>query len=256
MLFRHAVYRALGTAESGVTGAVVGKVDADGHPVAGTQREYQVDTICVAYGFIPSIAMTLHLGCNHIYDSNLQAFVPEHDEIFPTSVPGIFVAGDVTGAGGKPLAILQGQLAAISALEGQNKITKEQASRERARLTPAVQREKRFAKWLWNRYRVRTGLLDLADDETCLCRCEAVSVGDVRKSIANGGQDLYGVKLRTRLGMGQCQGRYCTSNAALLIAAQTGKPVSQISTPSIRPPIFPVRLKDIDVPEETSSTNQ
>jgi NADPH-dependent 2,4-dienoyl-CoA reductase/sulfur reductase-like enzyme len=256
MLFRHAVYRALGTPESGVMGAVIGEVDADGHPIPGTQREYQVDTICVAYGFIPSIAMTLHLGCKHIYDSNLQAFIPEHDENLQTSVPGVFVAGDVTGAGGKPLAILQGKLAAISALEGQNKITKEWLIREHTHLTPAIQREKRFAKWLWNRYRVRTGLLELADDETCICRCEAVSVGDVRKSMENGGQNLYGVKLRTRLGMGQCQGRYCTSNAALLLAAKTGKPVSQIGPPSIRPPIFPVRLKDIDVPEEVSNTNQ
>lgn len=256
MLFRHAVYRALGTAEAGVTGAVVGKVDADGHPISGTQREYQVDTICVAYGFIPSIAMTLHLGCKHIYDSNLQAFFPEHDANLQTSVPGIFVAGDVTGAGGKPLAILQGTLAAISALEGQNKISQEQASRERKHLAPAIQREKRFARWLWSRYRVRTGLLELADDKTCLCRCETVSVGDVRKSMENGSQDLYGVKLRTRLGMGQCQGRYCTSNAALFLAAQTGKPVSKIGTPSIRPPIFPVRLKDIDVPEEVSYVNQ
>lgn len=255
MLFRHAVYRALGTVKTGVTGAVIGRADADGYPIPGTQREFKVDTICVAYGFFPSIAMTLHLGCKHFYDSNLQAFIPEHDENMQTSVPGIFVAGDVTGAGGKPLAILQGNLAAISVLEEQNKIPKAQASRERKRLSPAIQREKRFAQWLWSRYRVRTGLLELADAETCLCRCEAVSVGDVRKSIENGCQDLYGVKLRTRLGMGQCQGRYCTSNAALLIAAQTGKPVSQIETPSIRPPIFPVRLKDIDVSEEVSNTN-
>ena len=256
MLFRHAVYRALGTNGGGITGAIVGKVDVDGRPIPGIQREYQVDTICVAYGFIPSIAITLHLGCKHFFDSNLQAFIPEHDENFQTSVPGIFVAGDVTGAGGKPLAILQGTLAAISALEAQNKITQGQASKERAHLTLPIQREKHFARWLWSRYRVRTGLLEFADDETCLCRCEAVSVGDVRKSMENGAQDLFGVKLRTRLGMGHCQGRYCTSNAALLIAAQTGKPVSQIDTPSIRPPIFPVRLKDIDVPEEVSNSNQ
>lgn len=256
MFFRHAVFRALGTTEIGVTGAVIGQVDAQGRPIPGTQREYQVDTICVAYGFIPSIAMTLHLGCNHFYDSNLQAFIPEHDGNLQTNVPGIFVAGDVTGAGGKPLAILQGKLAAISALEGQNKITQEQAARERTHLTPAIQKEKRFAKWLWGRYRVRTGLLELTDDETCLCRCESVSVGEVRKSIENGGQDLYGVKLRTRLGMGQCQGRYCTSNAALFLSAQTGKSVPQIGTPSIRPPIFPVRLKDIDIPEEVSTSNQ
>jgi hypothetical protein len=76
-----------------------------------------------------------------------------------------------------------------------------------------------------------------------------VRIGPFRESLKNGGQDLFGIKLRTRLGMGQCQGRYCVPNAALLIAAHNGKPVSQIDLPSIRPPIVPVRLKDIDLVE-------
>lgn len=248
-LFRHAVYRALGTPESGVEGVIIGRVDRQGKPIPGTQRELQVDTICVAYGFIPSIAMTLHLACEHYYDSDLQAFLPQHDEHLQTSVAGIFVAGDVTGAGGKPLADLQGQLAAISALERLNIITIEQATNERRRLARATNREKRFARWLWRRYRVRPGLLELVDDDTWLCRCEAVRVGSFRESLKNGGRDLFGVKLRTRLGMGQCQGRYCVPNAALLIAAHQGKPVAQLDLPSIRPPIVPVRLKDIDFAE-------
>jgi len=250
LLFRHAVYRALGTPDSGVQGVIIGRVDHQGNPIPGTQRELQVDTICIAYGFIPSIAMTLHLGCEHTYDSDLQAFFPDHDEFLETSVPGIYIAGDVTGVGGKPLADLQGQLAAISTLEKLNKITYEQATNERKRLDPAVHREKRFARWLWRRYSVRPGLLKLADDGTWLCRCEAVRIGQVRESLKEGGQDLFGVKLRTRLGMGQCQGRYCVPNAALLIAAHNGRPISQLDLPSIRPPIVPVRLKDIDLAEQ------
>ena len=255
LLFRHAVFRALGTTEKGVQGVVIGKVDEQGRPVPNSEREFQVDTVCVGYGFIPSIAMTLHLGCAHRYDLDLQAFVPDHDETLQTSVSGVYVAGDVTGAGGKPLAELQGQLAAISALEKMGKMPSEQAANKRQRLTPNIRREKRFANWLWHRYRIRPGLLELADDETMLCRCEAVNMGQFRESLEKGGKDLFGVKLRTRLGMGQCQGRYCVPNAALLISANNGQPVAELDLPSIRPPIFPVRLKDIDVTEQMTEEN-
>jgi D-hydroxyproline dehydrogenase subunit alpha len=251
VLFRHAVMRAKGTPETGVQGAVICKIDSQGHPIPGTEREFKVDTVCVAYGFIPSIAVTLHLGCEHRFDLDLQALVPEHDDHLQTSVPGIYVAGDVTGAGGKPLAELQGQLAAISVLEKLGKMTSDQAAGERKRLAPGIHREKRFTGWLWHRYRVLPGLLDLVDEDTLLCRCESVRVDQFRESLKSGGKDLFGVKVRTRLGMGQCQGRYCAPNAAILISAHNGEPVSQLDLPSIRPPIIPVRLKDITVAESS-----
>jgi D-hydroxyproline dehydrogenase subunit alpha len=252
LLFRHAVYRAIGTAESGVQAAVIGKVDAQGYPLRGTEREIHVDSICCAYGFIPSLAMTLHLGLDHHYDDNLSAFVPGFDERMQTSLPGVYVAGDVTGVGGKPLAEMQGQLAAFSALELLGKITSIQAAAHYSRLKPLVQREKRFSRFLWKRYRLLPGLLELADDDTLFCFCEAVPVGAVRACIQDGGSDLFGIKLRTRLGMGNCQGRYCIPNAALFIAAQGGKPVAQLDLPSIRPPIYPVRMKDIAAIEPLS----
>lgn len=251
LLFRHAVFRALGTSETGVHGVVIGKVDERGWPIPKSEREFKVDTVCVGHGFIPSIAITLHLGCAHQYDEDLQAFLPSHDADLQTSLPGIYVAGDVTGAGGKPLAELQGQLAAISVLKKMGTMPDKQVANERQRLSVGIKREKRFAQWLWRRYRVRPGLLELADDETVLCYCEAIRMRQFKESLENGGKNLYGVKLRTRLGMGQCQGRYCVPNATLLISAHNGQPVAELDVPSVRPPIFPVRLKDIDVPEQT-----
>jgi NADPH-dependent 2,4-dienoyl-CoA reductase/sulfur reductase-like enzyme len=245
LMFRHAIYRAIGTDETGVQAAVIGKVDARGHPIPGTEREVQADTICCAYGFVPSIAMTLHLGIKHHFDENLSAFVPDFDQHMQTSLAGVYVAGDVTGVGGKPLAELQGQIAAYSALEKIGKISNQQAACHYSRLNSPLQREKRFARFLWKRYRLRPGLLELADDDTLFCFCEAVTLGALRECLKDGGCDLYGVKLRTRLGMGNCQGRYCIPNAALLIASYGGKPVAQLDLPSIRPPIIPVRMDDI-----------
>ena len=171
--------------------------------------------------------------------------MPGFDEHMKTSLPGVYVAGDVTGVGGKPLAELQGKLAAYSALEFLGKLTSQAAAPHYSRLIPLAQREQRFARFLWKRYRLRPGLLDLADDDTLFCFCEAVPVGAVRACLKDGACDLFGVKLRTRLGMGNCQGRYCIPNAALFIATHGGKPVAQLDLPSIRPPLFPVRLKDI-----------
>ncbi len=256
MFFRHAVFRALGNPETGVQSVVIGKVDEQGRSISNSEREFQVDTVCVGYGFIPSLAMTLHLGCDHYYDNDLQTFIPQHDENLQTSIPGIYVAGDVTGSGGKPLAELQGQLAALSVLEKMGTISRAEFENERIRLTPAIRREKRFAQWLWRRYRICPGLLDIADSDTLLCRCEAVRMGQFRESLDHGGKDLYGVKLRTRLGMGQCQGRYCVPNASLLISANNGHPVAELNLPSIRPPIFPVRLQDIDIVIEEENQNR
>ncbi len=245
IFYRHALCRAYGTPQEGVTGALVRRIDSQGHPLAGTERQFEVDTICIAYGFLPSIALTLHLGCAHVFDNILYAYVPQVDERMQSSKSGVFVAGDVTGVGGKPLAELQGRIAGLSALEQLGKISTNEANRLRAQLAPAIQREQRFARWLWRRYHLRLGLLDLMDDETLICHCEGVRLRQLREAINQGARDLYGLKLRTRLGMGYCQGRYCMPNAAAWLSVQMGLPVPQLGMISIRPPIFPVRLKNI-----------
>lgn len=247
MYFRHAVFKALGNSKMGVEEAIIGKVSPDGYPIPGTERNLKVDTICCAYGFIPSVAMTLQLGCEHVYDSNLGAYLPWHDEHLQTSLPGVFIAGDITGAGGKLLADLQGVLAGISALEHLGIWNTEKANQQRLQLSAAIRREERFSRWLWNRYRMREGLLDLVDDDTLICRCENVKASDFNKSLDHGARNLYGVKLRTRLGMGSCQGRYCMMNAAMLIAQKTGFPVEETGIYSVRPPLTPIKLSNIAV---------
>lgn len=245
VLFRHTVWRAEGTAQNGVQRAVIGRVDANGSPIPGTQTSLDADLICVAYGFMPSIALTLHLGCAHDYVPHLAAYVPRHNEQMQTSLDGVFVAGDMTGVGGKALADLQGQVAGISALERLSLLTHDQAEARRRQLGPAVAREQGFADWLWDRWRTKPGFFQLLDDETLVCRCEGVTAADIRQSCADGAKNSAGVKLRTRLGMGVCQGRYCSANAAVLMAQAMDCAVTEIDLPSIRPPVVPVRFKDI-----------
>jgi bacterioferritin-associated ferredoxin len=243
--FQHAVYRAIGTPETGVQAAVIGRIDADGKPIPGTEQTLEVDTVCVAYGFAPSIELSLHLGCDHDYNPELGLYFPRHDERMQTTLKGVFVAGDVTGVGGKTMADLQGQVAGISALETLGAVSEAEANAFRARLSSRIQRERRFARWLWRRFRIKPGLFSLADDETLVCRCENVTAGQIRGSFTQGARDLRGMKLRTRMGMGICQGRYCAANAAAILAQEAGCSPEKMGTMSIRPPVIPVRTKNI-----------
>jgi thioredoxin reductase len=245
MQFRHTIFRAIGTPQTGIQKAIIGRVDADGYPITGTEETLDVDLICAAYGFMPSIAVTLHLGCTHEFNSNLGAYIPSHNECMQTSLDGVFVAGDITGVGGKSLAELQGQIAGISALENLGVFTNKEAEVMRAKLHPAIARENRFVNWLWKRWRIKSGFWSMIDDDTTVCHCEMVTAAAVRQGCANGARNIFGMKMRTRLGMGICQGRYCATNAAFLMAQELDCSVTEIGLPSIRPPIVPVRLRTI-----------
>lgn len=249
--FRHTILRAEGTLQDGVRRAVIGRVDGQGYPIPGTERALEVDLICVAYGFMPSIALTLHLGCAHDYAPNLAAYIPRHDEQMQTNLNGVFVAGDMTGVGGKALAELQGKVAGISALETLGLLAPGEAEARRSDLRPAIVREERFARWLWGRWRTKPGFFGIMEAGTLVCRCEGVTAGEIKQSCANGAKNLAGAKLRTRLGMGVCQGRYCTVNAAVIMAQELDCAVPEIGLPTVRPPLIPIRLKNVALRDDS-----
>lgn len=243
--FGSGIFEILGTEATGVRGAVVGRVDSGGFRIPGTERVVEADLVCHATGFLPSVELTRQLGCAHHFDERISAHVPTVDAQMRTNIANVLVAGDVTGAAGQPMATLQGRLAAISALETLGLASPSDADRYRARLQPAVNREERFSRMLWQRWRPRPGFIAGLEDHTVLCRCEDVMVKAVREACADGARDLYGVKLRTRLGMGICQGLYCNASGAELVARLTDQRVSDIAMPSVRPPVVPVRFSSI-----------
>ncbi len=62
-----------------------------------------------------------------------------------------------------------------------------------------------------------------------VCRCELVSEREVLDAIADGGTTLDGIKLRTRAGMGRCQGGFCTWRCMELLAQETGLPLTALT---------------------------
>ncbi|MBN1857208.1 MAG: NAD(P)/FAD-dependent oxidoreductase [Dehalococcoidia bacterium] len=62
-----------------------------------------------------------------------------------------------------------------------------------------------------------------------VCRCESVSLKEIKEAIAEGARTLDGVKFRTRAGAGRCHGSFCTCRVMRVLAEETDRPITAIS---------------------------
>ncbi len=115
ILTRHTILEAFG--DEKVEGAVIAQVDERFRTIAGTEREVKVDVICLAVGLAPIVNLVWQAGVEIAYIPELGGHVPWHDEEMRTNVPHIFVAGDLAGIEEATTAMIEGELAALSAVE-------------------------------------------------------------------------------------------------------------------------------------------
>jgi NADPH-dependent 2,4-dienoyl-CoA reductase/sulfur reductase-like enzyme len=109
----HTIKRAIGGTR--VEGAEIVAVDEKWQPVSGTEKSLEVDTICIAVGLNPMTQLLRMAGCAMAWSPVLGGFVPAHDENQQTTLPGIYVAGDVSGIEEASTAIIEGRLAGLAA---------------------------------------------------------------------------------------------------------------------------------------------
>src|SRR5262249_53589397 len=121
--------------------------------------------------------------------------------------------------GGVELSLAEGEIAGHAAAGRLDEARRKFAARARAR---------RFKAAMDRAFALREELKSLATPETIGCRCEDVTLAQLR-----GGRDWRSAKLETRCGMGPCQGRVCGAAIEYLLGW----------TPdSVRPPVYPARV--------------
>ena len=76
-----------------------------------------------------------------------------------------------------------------------------------------------------------------------VCRCEEIEIDEIRKWIAEGYTDFDELKRILRVGMGPCQGRGCREIIMRELARATGKPLSEVNSGVIRPPVKPIKAR-------------
>lgn len=81
------------------------------------------------------------------------------------------------------------------------------------------------------------------DEETIICRCEDLTLGELRHRIKQGYTGWEELKRITRCGMGSCQGKTCR---ALILRELAAAGYTAPFTPnSFRQPVAPVTLEDL-----------
>lgn len=113
ILTHHTIVEARG--KERVEEAIVAQVDEDWRPKPDTERALPVDAICLAVGLSPSTRLSAMAGCQHRWDPAHGGLVAIHDDRFETTVPGIYLAGDVAGVEEATTAMEQGRIAGLAA---------------------------------------------------------------------------------------------------------------------------------------------
>ena len=83
---------------------------------------------------------------------------------------------------------------------------------------------------------------DSPAERTIICRCEDLSLAEIRATIAAGAAGMDEIKRLTRCGMGPCQGRTCRQLVAAEVARARGLAIAPVALPTFRPPTKPVKL--------------
>jgi len=204
------------------TGAIVSealggkKLEAVKIDRGGKTVKYDCDILASGFHLVPNLELPLLLECSTEYEGVVV------DEWQSSSVENIFAAGESTGIGGIELSCIEGTIAGLAAAG--NLATAKHLFKQRDRYT-------RFAEILNRAFAVGENLKASIDDDTFVCRCEDVAFGSLKNFI-----NWRDAKLQTRCGMGPCQGRICGPATKYLFGWASG---------GVRPPLFPVKLKDL-----------
>jgi NADPH-dependent 2,4-dienoyl-CoA reductase/sulfur reductase-like enzyme len=228
--------------KTGLDAVVVAQVDARGQIRQGTERIYPTDTLAMGHGFVPNIELAGQAGCRTGYAVDKGGWHVVVDDGMETSVAGVYAVGETTGIAGGEKSRIEGRLAAWRILKARGRVD---AQTYAARVGPLLQRRRqqvRYGAFINRLCRPPGDLYAQISDDTIVCRCEEITLGEIRRQIGQGFTTLNGIKRTSRCGMGHCQGRTCAPILFDLLCETDRHCPAAIGPTSWRAPVKAVSL--------------
>jgi NADPH-dependent 2,4-dienoyl-CoA reductase/sulfur reductase-like enzyme len=244
------LYYSLCLARRGVpvlTGVTPVAIAGDGRVAAvevrdrrGEARRFACDAVGLGYGLRSETQLADLARCKFAFDPIARQFLPETDADGRTSTERVYLAGDGARILGADAAELAGRLAACAALTDLGHTV---PADEIEQLRRALRPMERFRQGLEQAFTWPAHFAAELPDETLVCRCEAITAGELRRSATElGAPEVNRAKAFSRVGMGRCQGRYCGLAAAEVLAAALGVPVEEVGRLRGQAPVKPLPI--------------
>ncbi|SAK61798.1 BFD/(2Fe-2S)-binding domain-containing protein [Caballeronia fortuita] len=222
-----------GTSEHGVQGVRVRQAD-------GAMLEVDCDAVALGYHLRSETQLADLAGCGFRFDQALQQWLPIADEDGRSDVKGVYLAGDGARVRGADAAEHAGRLAALAVLKDIGIESNEDAA---GALRLQLHRFTRFASGLRTAFPWPARFAAALPDEAIVCRCEAITAGDLRRVVGEmGAKEANRAKAFSRVGMGRCQGRFCAHAGAEVIAAAACVPLESVGRLRGQAPVKPLPM--------------
>lgn len=208
------------------------------------ELEFDADLLLLHFGVIPGTHIFRQMGCRHEWNPVQRYWHPTCDTWGRTNFDKVFAAGDGAYVHGAVAARLKGELTALEIGSCLGAIQSDERDQRGAEIRRELRNDLFPRPFVDAMYAPRPETFTF-DDDTVLCRCENVTVKQVREVIADGCLDPNEIKIVTRCGMGPCQGRMCGPALAELVALTISEKTENVGVFSIRPPLKGIPLKEL-----------
>ncbi|WP_455918900.1 FAD-dependent oxidoreductase [Ensifer canadensis] len=207
---------------------------------SGCTKKLECDAIAYGFALRPETQLADLAGCRFRFEDRDRTWLPERDALGRTSRKDVYVSGDGSGIAGADAAEIDGQLAALAVLNDVGKTVEGDRLRQ---LVAARARILRQREILENAFPFPRDWFETVPAKTTLCRCEEISIGEVRRAVEAGNiGEINRMKALSRVGMGRCQGRMCSAAATEVLRSIRNVEPQETGRLRAQAPVKPIPL--------------
>jgi len=211
----------------------------------GRLQTIETDLLLLHHGLVPNVQITRLLGCEHKWYDRQRYWEPVLDKWGNTSVEGVAVSGDCCRVSGSKVSELTGRIAALESARALGAISGTERDKLASPVMAELSKHKAPRSFIDQLYKPRLSWIVPDDEDTIVCRCEEVTVREIRNAVRLGAHSPDRVKALTRSGMGLCQGRMCGVTAAEIIADELNRSPGDVGYQRVRSPVKPITLEQL-----------